>query len=44
MLTFSAQEATACALTSRAQKMPLVTRRLGACGLDCGDDQLFSAL
>ena len=35
---FSAQEATtACAFTSRAQKMPLVTRRLGACALDRGD-------
>ena len=37
MLTFSAQEATACAFTSCVRKMPLVTRRLGACALDRGD-------
>ena len=37
MLTFSAQESTACAFTCRAQKMPMVTRRLGACALDRGD-------
>ena len=37
MFTFSAQEATACAFTSRAQKMPLGMRRLGACALERGD-------
>ena len=40
MLSFSAQEATACAFRSRAQKTNLVTRGLGYCALERGGVQV----